>query len=78
MDGVVGCVEAAKGEHAGRAALHAGRAADAFGVAHAEALVGEVHDVDALVADRRADVAGDALFLVRENSEAREAGVDVH
>src|SRR5439155_4750952 len=57
---------------------HARRAADALRVGHGDALVGEVHHVDALVADGGADVAGDALFLLGKNAEAAEARVDVH
>ena len=70
--------EASEAEDAGGALLHAGRAADAFGVFHGHAFVGEVHHVDALMADAGADVAGDALFLFRKNPVAREARVDVH
>ena len=70
--------DAAEGERPRRAGLDAGGAAHALGVLHRQALVGEVHDVDALVADRRADVAGDALLLVGEDAEPREARVDVH
>src|SRR5438876_11940180 len=35
-------------QHARRAGLDAGGAADALGVGHGEAFVGEIHDVDAL------------------------------
>ncbi len=48
------------------------------GEATAGALVGEVHHVDALVADAGADVARDALLLLGQDAEAREARVDVH
>src|SRR5437879_11620409 len=61
--------QTAEGQGARRALLDAGRAADALGVLHGEALVGEVHDVDALVADRRADVARDALRSEEHTSE---------
>ena len=71
-------VETTKIENAGRAGLNAGGAANAFGIFHGFAFVGEGHDVDALVADAGADVAGDAFILIRENSKAGEAGVDVH
>src|SRR5262249_22079522 len=37
-----------------------------------------VHDVDALMADARADVARDALLLLRQNAEAAEPRVHVH
>src|SRR5205814_9808721 len=67
-----------EGEDAGRTLLDAGGAAHAFGVLHRETFVREVHDVDALVADRGANVAGNAFRFLRENPEAREARVDVH
>ena len=70
--------EASEAEDTGRALLHAGGAADAFRIFHRHAFVGEVHHVDALMADARADVARDALFLLRKNPVAREARVDVH
>src|SRR2546422_8794484 len=65
LDGGSPSVHLPELEHARRAALNARRAAHAFRVLHGQALVREVHDVDALVADRRADVARDALLLVR-------------
>src|SRR5215468_1894683 len=69
---------AAETERARWAHLHAGRATHAFGILHRHALVGEIHDVDALMTDRRADVARDAFLLVGENAKARETRVDVH
>src|SRR5438067_7002185 len=67
-----------EGEDAGRTLLDAGGTAHAFGILHRQAFVREVHDVDALVADRGADVAGNAFRFLRENPEAGEASVDVH
>src|SRR5207249_1528687 len=61
-----------------RAALDARRAADAFRVLHRDPFVREVHDVDALVADRGADIARDTLLLVRRDRETAEPGVDMH
>ena len=43
-----------------------------------QALVGEVHDVDALVADRGAGVAADAFFLIDRDAKGAEAGINVH
>src|SRR5437016_4315804 len=68
----------AEGKNASRTLLDAGGATDAFRVLHRQAFVREVHDVDALVADRGADVAGNAFRLLWKNPEAREARVDVH
>jgi hypothetical protein len=68
----------AEGEDASRTLLDAGGATDALGVLHRQTFVREVHDVDALVADRGADVAGNAFRFLGENPEAREARVDVH
>src|SRR5438552_125958 len=65
-------------EHAGGAALHARRASNTFRVLHRHALVREIHHVDALVTDGGADVARDALLLVRDDREAAEARVDMH
>ena len=67
-----------EGEDAGRTLLDAGGATDAFGILHRQTFVREVHDVDALVADRGANVAGNAFRFLRENPEAGEARVDVH
>src|SRR6266850_6655107 len=78
LDGLAAAVDLAELEHARGAALDARGAADAFGILHGEALVGEVHDVNALVADRGAHVARDALLLVRHDREAAEPRVDVH
>lgn len=71
-------LSASEGEYSSRAALDAGGASNAFGILHRDSFVGEVHDVDALVADGGADVAGDAFAFVREDPELREARVDVH
>src|ERR1700686_691700 len=68
----------AEGEDASWTLLDAGGATHAFGVLHGQTFVREVHDVDALVADRGADVAGNAFRFLRENPEPREARVDVH
>ena len=77
-DGDAIFAEASEAEDAGGALLHAGGAAEAFGVFHGHAFVGEVHHVDALMTNAGADVAGDALFLFGKNPIAREARVDVH
>src|SRR5205085_11510158 len=68
----------AEGEDASRTLLDAGGAADAFGILHRETFVRKVHDVDALVADRGANVAGNAFRFLWKNPEAGEARVDVH
>src|SRR5437588_11396943 len=67
-----------EGKDAGRTLLDAGGTAHAFGILHRQTFVREVHDVDALVADRGADVAGNAFRFLRENPEAGEASVDMH
>src|SRR5262245_41635405 len=77
-DGLAAAPDPPEAERAGRTGVHAGRAAHALGVLHRQPLVGEAHDVDALVAHRRAHVAADALLLVGEDAETGEARVDVH
>src|SRR5262249_15621620 len=77
-DQVAGASHAAEGERAGRAALDAGRAADALWIGHRFAALGEAHDVDALVAGRGTDVARDAALRVGEDAELAHARVDVH
>src|SRR5262245_15227098 len=71
-------VDRAEGEDGCRAALHAGPAAHALRVLHRPALPGEAHDIDALVAHGRADIARNALLLLGEDAEAREPRDDVH
>src|SRR5437588_11710259 len=68
----------AEGQNASGTLLDAGGATDALRILHWQTFVREVHDVDALVADRGADVAGNAFRFLREDPEAREARVDVH
>ena len=70
--------ESAKLEDTGGALFYAGGAADALGIFHGEPFVGKVHDIDALMAHAGADVAGDAFFLLRENSILREARINMH
>src|SRR5262249_11868988 len=70
--------EATERESTRRAALHARRASHTLGILHRQPLVREAHDVNALVADGRAYVAGDALGFFREDAESRETSVDVH
>src|ERR1700693_2905263 len=48
-------------KHAGRALLHASRAANALRILHGQAFISEIHDVDPLMTDRSADVAGNAF-----------------
>src|SRR5678810_1333669 len=57
-------------EHAGGTHLDAGRAAHALGVLHGLSLVREVHHVDALVADRGAD-----LSLIHISEPTRQAEI---
>src|SRR5437870_5055412 len=78
MDWLAVLSDAAERQRSRRTALHAGRAAHALRVLHRHSLVGEAHDVDALVTDRGAHVARDALLLVGEDPEIREARIDVH
>src|SRR4051812_43132352 len=63
--------DAPESQHARRAALHASRAAHALRIFHRAALIGEAHDVDALVADRRTNIARNAFFFFRKDSKAR-------
>ena len=67
-----------EGQHAGGTLLDAGGAAHAFGVLHRQTLVREVHDVDPLMANRGADVAGNAFRFFGKNPETRETRIDVH
>src|SRR2546430_9488787 len=78
LDGLAAAVDLPELEHARGATLDAPGSADAFGILHGEPLVREVHDVDALVANRGAHVARDALLLVRHDREAAEPRADVH
>ena len=71
-------IHLSEGEHPGRTRLDTRTAANTLGIFHRKTFVGEVHDIDSLVAHRCADVAGDALLLVRENSKLAESSVDVH
>src|SRR5437588_11403142 len=68
----------AEGQNASGTLLDAGGATDTLGILHRQTFVREVHDVDALVADRGADVAGNAFRFLRENPEAGKASVDMH
>ena len=70
--------EASEVEHSSRALLNAGGATNTFGILHGLAFVGKVHDVNALVAHRGADITGDTFFLVGKDTELSEAGIDVH
>ena len=65
-------------KRSGGAHLNTSRAANAFWIFHSESLIGKVHDIDSLVTNRGANVAGNTLRFFRENPEAREACVDVH
>ena len=77
-DNVPLLVVAAKRQNASWALLDAGGTADAFRILHRKAFVSEVHHVDSLVADRSANVAGNAFAFVRENPVTRKARVNVH
>ena len=71
-------VEVSETQYAGWAGLNAGGAANAFRIFHGQPLVGEIHDVDPLMADRGADIAGDTFFLVGKNAKAGKSGVYMH
>ena len=67
-----------EGEDAGGTLLHARGTAHALRILHGQAFVREVHDVDALMADRSANVAGNAFRFFGENPKAREARINMH
>ena len=71
-------VEAPETQYSSWAGLDAGGAANAFRVFHGQPLIGEIHDVDPLMANRGADIAGNTFFLVGKNAKARESGVNMH
>ena len=74
-----GSAETSEVENSGGALLNAGGAADALWIFHGLAFVGKVHDVDALVADRGADVTGDTLVFICEDAEFTEGtSVNLH
>ena len=59
--------------------LNASGAANALRILHGFAFVGEVHDVDTLMANGGADVTRDALIFVRKDAElAKGSLVNVH
>src|SRR3989442_6454050 len=65
-------VDLSEAERPRRTALDARRAAHALRVGHRNTLVGEIHDVDSLVAYRGADIARDALLLLGEDAKTAE------
>ena len=67
-----------QGEHACGALLDTSGASNALRVLHGGAFVGYVHDIDALMTDAGADIAGDAFLLVREDAKLAKSGIDVH
>src|ERR1043166_8511919 len=71
-------LQSPKRKRAGWAFLHTRAAPDAFGILHRQAFVREVHDVNTLMADGRADITRNAFRFLREDTEPRESRVDVH
>src|ERR1051325_2145840 len=71
-------VQPAEIQHAGGTHLNASRATDTFRILHRQTFVRKIHDIDALMTNGSANIAGNALFLIRKNPEARESRIDVH
>src|SRR2546421_12694964 len=67
-----------KSKYARGTLLDASGTTDAFWILHRQTFVGEVHDVDPLMADRSANVAGNAFRFLGENPKARKACIDMH
>ena len=67
-----------KGKDARGTLLDARGTTDAFRILHGQTFVREVHDVDALMADRSANVARNAFRFLGENPKARKACIDMH
>ena len=67
-----------KGKHPGWTLLNTRRTADAFRIFHWQTFIREVHDIDPLVTNGSADIAGNTFRFLGENSKAREACIDMH
>jgi hypothetical protein len=65
-------------QHPGRAAVHAGGTTNTLRVLHGQSFIGETHDVNALVAHRRANVAADAFFFIGKNAKTRKSRINMH
>jgi hypothetical protein len=68
----------AESENSSRTLLDACRTTNALRICHRQTLVGKIHDVDSLMTDRSADIAGNAFHLLREDAKSRESCIDVH
>lgn len=62
----------------GRAGLHACAAAHALRIVHRQTFIGKVHNIYSLMADRCANVTGNAFLFVRYDSETAKSCVYVH
>ena len=67
-----------KSEDSSRALLNTSRTTHTFWIFHRQTFIGEVHDIDSLMADGGADIARDTLMLVGKDPVTREPGIDVH